>query len=183
MDRSGPADAGADQAARLIATRRSWHGVAELVMAGPQYRRSGSIKLRVLPGGFGTVAEPDLRVDAAELVAGDRRHLLTGVTYAGLAAVVGVTAGAPADVYHDGSGLELADQADVDPAAARYLAACFVSGDAALRLFAPACEPVLWPEHFDVAIDLDEVTYGVSLGDAEIAGPWSRAGRLPGPSA
>src|SRR6266702_4255471 len=105
MDRSGPADAGADQAARLIATRRSWHGVAELVMAGPQYRRSGSIKLRVLPGGFGTVAEPDLRVDAAELVAGDRRHLL------------------------------------------------------------------------------NEVTYGVSLGDAEIAGPWSRAGRLPGPSA
>jgi len=80
MDRSGPADAGADQAARLIATRRSWHGVAELVMAGPQYRRSGSIKLRVVPGGFSTVAEPDLRVDAAELVAGDRRHLLTGVT-------------------------------------------------------------------------------------------------------
>lgn len=173
MDRSEPADAGADQAARLAATRRSWHGVAELVMAGPQYRRSGSIKLRVLPGGFGTVAEPDLRVDGAELVAGDRRHLLAGVTYAGLAAAAGLDAGAPADVYHDGSGLLPADQADADPAAARYLAACFASGDAALRLFAPGGEPVLWPEHFDVAIDLDEVTYGVSLGDAEIAGPYA----------
>lgn len=49
----------------------------------------------------------------------------------------------------------------------------FASGDAALRLFAPGGGPVLWPEHFDVAIDLDEVTYGVSLGDAEIAGPYA----------
>jgi hypothetical protein len=46
------------QAAGLAATRRSLHGVAELVMAGPQFRRSRSIQLRVVPGGFGTVAEP-----------------------------------------------------------------------------------------------------------------------------
>ena len=29
-------------------------------------------------------------------------------------------------------------------------------------------EPILWPEHFDVGITLDEVNYGVSPGDDSI---------------
>ena len=45
---------------RRAATRRSLHGVAELVLAGPQYRTSGSIELRVTPGGFATTVAPDL---------------------------------------------------------------------------------------------------------------------------
>jgi hypothetical protein len=57
----------------LVATRRSLHGVAEPVLAGPQYRRCGSVELRATPGGFGTVAQPDLRVDRTDLVAGGRR--------------------------------------------------------------------------------------------------------------
>lgn len=36
--------------ADLRTARRSLHGVAELVLAGPQYRRSGTIRLRVSPG-------------------------------------------------------------------------------------------------------------------------------------
>jgi hypothetical protein len=32
----------------------------------------------------------------------------------------------------------------------------------ALRSFAPGLEPVLWPEHFDLGIKLDEVNFGVS---------------------
>ena len=44
---------------RRAATRRSLHGVAELVLAGPQYRTSGSIELRVTPGGFATTVAPD----------------------------------------------------------------------------------------------------------------------------
>ena len=31
---------------------------------------------------------------------------------------------------------------------------------------------MLWPEHFDVAIALDEVTYGVSAGDDFIGVPY-----------
>ena len=34
----------------LVATRRSLHGVAELVIAGPQHRATGTIRLRVTPG-------------------------------------------------------------------------------------------------------------------------------------
>jgi hypothetical protein len=49
-------------------------------------------------------------------------------------------------------------------------------GDAALRRFAPDETPVLWPEHFDVGISLDEVNYGVSTGDAGIPEPYAYVG-------
>ena len=39
----------------LVATRRSLHAVAESVLAGPQYRAHGTIRLTVTPGGFGQV--------------------------------------------------------------------------------------------------------------------------------
>ena len=38
----------------LAATRRSLHGVAELVLAGPQYRATGRLRLGMVPGGFAT---------------------------------------------------------------------------------------------------------------------------------
>ena len=43
----------------MTATRRALHGVAEYLLAGPQYRASGTIRLRVSDGGFATVAEPE----------------------------------------------------------------------------------------------------------------------------
>ena len=47
----------------LAVTRRSLHGVAELVLAGPQYRATGKLRLGVVPGGFATILTPRLRVD------------------------------------------------------------------------------------------------------------------------
>jgi hypothetical protein len=35
---------------------------------------------------------------------------------------------------------------------------------------------VLWPEHFDVAVTLDEVNYGVSLGDGYLPEPYAYVG-------
>ena len=52
----------------------------------------------------------------------------------------------------------------------------FAIGDAALRTLAPDQQPVLWPEHFDVAITLDEVNYGVSPGDTGIPEPYAYVG-------
>jgi hypothetical protein len=52
----------------------------------------------------------------------------------------------------------------------------FGIGDAALRAFAPGLEPVLWPEHFDLGISLDEVNYGISPGDAGHAAPYAYVG-------
>ena len=64
----------------------------------------------------------------------------------------------------------------MDPAAAAELADWFARGDAGLRAFAPDEEPVLWPEHFDLGIALDEVNYGISPGDGGHAGPYAYVG-------
>jgi hypothetical protein len=162
--------------ADLAATRAALHGVAELLLAGPQHRTHGTIRLRVVPGGFATVAGPELRVDVGALVAGDRRVALAGTTYGRAGAEVGVEAGAPVGVYREGSGARPDDPVDIDPATAAHLAGCFALGDRALRRFAADQTPVLWPEHFDVGITVDEVNYGVSLGDAAIVEPYAYVG-------
>jgi len=155
--------------------RQALHGVAELVLAGPQFRRSGTIRLRATPGGFGTVADPDLRVEGAFLVVGGRRLILSGTSPRELAAAAGVDAGAPG-IYHDGSGVGPDDGIDVDAADADRLAGCYAHGDSALRAFAPDETPVLWPEHFDLGITLDEVNYGVSPGDGFLGRPYAYVG-------
>ena len=148
-------------------------------MAGPQYRHSGTIRLRVVPGGFATVREPDLRVEGTDLVAAERVPL-DGSTCVDLAATAGVDAGVPEGLYHDHSGVPPEEPLRVDPAAAAHLAACFEAGDAALRAFAAAAgsdaTPVLWPEHFDLGVTLDEVNYGLSPGDGYLGEPYAYVG-------
>ncbi|GAA4245963.1 hypothetical protein [Dactylosporangium darangshiense] len=155
-------------------SRRSLHGLAELVLAGPQHRASGTIRLRVTEDGFATVAAPDLRVTADALYAGDRRIALAGRSFADVAAEAGVDPGVPRDVYHDHSGAEPGDTIVLDGAAT--LLAAFTTGDRALRALDPTATPVLWPEHFDVGISLDEVNYGVSAGDVTIGEPYAYVG-------
>jgi hypothetical protein len=157
----------------LVTTRRSLHAVAEQVLAGPQYRATGSIRLKVVPGGFGQV-EGQLQVQGATLVNGTDRVPLRG-TIADLAAAVGVSAAAP-DNYGEHAEFAPGEQLAVDPAAAELLEGWFASGDAALRELAPDAERVLWPEHFDVGIQLDEVNYGVSPGDASYPRPYAYVG-------
>jgi hypothetical protein len=156
----------------LQSTRRSLHGIAELVLAGPQYETCGSIRLRVTPGGFGTVTLPDLRVEGSELVAGRARRPLGG-TFAGLARSVGIRARTLRDVYADGPRVDENDPVLVDPDALAVVMAAFARGDAALRDFAPSQQPVLWPEHFDLGITLAEVNYGVSPGDTHVDAPYA----------
>src|SRR5215211_1208219 len=117
----------------LERTRRSLHGLAELVLAGPQYRTSGTIRLRVAPGGFATVAPPALGVAGVDLVTAGARHPLDGRSYADLAALAGVAAGAPEGLYTDGSGAAPSGVVEVDPATAEHLASRLALGDAALR--------------------------------------------------
>ncbi|WP_235022941.1 hypothetical protein [Amycolatopsis alkalitolerans] len=144
------------------ATLRSLHGIAELLLAGPQYRTSGRIRLRATPNGFGTTLEPDLRLDGDHLVAGERRISLNGVTFAEAGQAAGVEAGAPAGLYRDGSGARPDKRITLEPGPLQAAISAFAAGDEALRRFAPAEEPVLWPEHFDLAITTGEINYGVS---------------------
>jgi hypothetical protein len=80
--------------------------------------------------------------------------------------------GAPADLYHDGSGVSPDEKLAIDAAAAERIVAAFTTGDAALRRFAPDAAAVLWPEHFDVSATLDDVTYGMSPGDSYLDEPY-----------
>lgn len=159
-----------------VRTRRALHGVAEAVLAGPQYRRDKDIRLRATPGGFGTVTL-DLRVDADTLVAGSLRIPMAGHTYASLAEAAGLEASIlQHEVYDEGPDVRLDDPITIDLAAARTLAHCFVIGDEALRRLAPDTEPVLWPEHFDIGSTLGEINFGVSPGDAYLAEPYAYVG-------
>ncbi|MBD0692331.1 hypothetical protein [Streptomyces sp. CBMA123] len=160
----------------LVRTRRSLHAVAELVLAGPQYRASGTIRLRACPGGFGTVAEPWLRVVGAELVGRGRAIPLVRTSCGALGAALGLDAGAPAGLYGDGPGIDARHPIEVDPEAARRLAHCFALGDAALVGLFPGERPVIWPEHFDLGVSLSAVNYGVSPGDAFLAEPYAYVG-------
>ena len=101
----------------LVATRRQLHGIAECLLAGPEYQATGEIALQVTPGGFGTTAGPELRLDGLELVAGDRRVPAAG-SFGDLADRLGVEFGAPTIGYRDGSGAQRDDIVDLDLAAA-----------------------------------------------------------------
>jgi hypothetical protein len=159
----------------LELTRRALHGIAELVLAGPQYAASHDIRLRVTPGGFGTVTVPDLRVEGVELVSPSARLTLRG-TCAELADAAGVEARALRDVYADGPDVSPDEPIHLDPEAVALILDSFARGDAAMRAFAPDEEPVLWPEHFDIGIAIDEVNYGVSPGDAHVVAPYAYVG-------
>ena len=164
-----------DLKTRLTTTRQSLHGVAELLMAGPQYRRSQTIRLRILPNGFSTIADPDVRVAGGTVEIGGHHFELTG-TFAELGAKMGLDVGAPQGVYGEGSRQAASDVIIVDPDAADTLYDSLQAGDIALRQFAPGKVPVLWPEHFDVGVTLDEVNYGVSLGDGFLDQPYAYVG-------
>jgi hypothetical protein len=160
----------------LVSTRRALHGVAELVLAGPQYAASAEIALRVVPGGFATTAGPQVRVDGDHVVRGDARVAVTGATPRQLAEALGLEARRLDDVYADDAGVGLDDVLTLDSAAARLLSVAWSTGDTALRRLDPSHEPVLWPEHFDVAIRVDGVNYGVSPGDALHTEPYAYVG-------
>jgi hypothetical protein len=171
----------------LAQTRRALHGVAELLLAGPQHAASGTIRLRPLRGGFGTVATPDVRVEGTAVVAGERRVEIGGSTPRQLAQALGIEPHDPSKLYHDSSGVSLDDVLDVDVEAADVIATAYALGDDALKTFGADAggsagstsgdvTPVLWPEHFDLGITVDEVNYGVSPGDGGVPVPYMYVG-------
>ena len=162
----------------LAATRRSLHGVAELVLAGPQYRATGRLRLGVVPGGFATTAlSPRLLVDGS-LVTGAEglTAAIGGRTPRAIGAELGVAIGRPEGLYADGSGVDPDETLALDPGQAGVIIGALALGHDALVAFAAGESPVLWPEHFDVAIRVDDVNFGVSPGDGFSAAPYAYVG-------
>jgi hypothetical protein len=165
----------------LVTTRTALHAVAELVLAGPQFRESGTIRLHVTPDGFATVAAPDIRVAGGELVAAGQRTTITGATARSLGGAAGVDVGAPEGLYADGSGAAPDDPLILNPPSLRRIIDAFTTGAAALRVLIPDPEPVLWPEHFDLGSRVDDVNLGISPGDNFIPEPYAYVGVDPVP--
>lgn len=166
----------------------SLHRVAERIVA-PARKPDNEIALQAMPGGYGTPVfeyegvEHQVRVEGAELVhvVGDdeRRASLTSLSGAG--EIV-------AELLPDGAELDDEPLA-IDPAAALALGEFYAFADAVLaRVSAgagrgddpsPAC---LWPEHFDLAIELGDekaglrANYGASPGDEGHAEPYLYVG-------
>ncbi len=163
-------------------TRQALHAVAELVLAGPQHRASGTIRLQVSPAGFRTVAEPDVRVEGDQVIAGDNSCPISGRSVSEIGAALGIEVGAPEGLYSDGSGVGADEQLQLDAVEAGRITDAFAVGDTALREFAPDEVPVLWPEHFDVGIRVNGANYGVSPGDATVPEPYTYVGVDPVPS-
>ena len=169
----------------LVAARRVLHAVAESLLAGPQHRATGTIRLAVAGDGFRTtrgLAGPvtGLRVGPDGVTAEpDGPVLPLAGSVSGLAHRLGIEAGPARDLYPDHAELGPDDELVADPAAVAAVLAALTAGAAALRRVFPDAEPVLWPEHFDVGVTVDEVNYGLSPGDAghdapyAYVGPWS----------
>ncbi len=161
--------------ATFRATRGALHAVAEHVLAAYRYHAERRIGLVATHDGFGT---PDLgpagsvRVDGTELVVqrrgSDVREPITSLRTA--AAACGIEPQAP-DVYPTVTTLDVDAPLAIDADAADRLVAWLSYGWDLLRALEGATEPVLWPEHFDAAVELgDEAagsrgTFGVSPGD------------------
>jgi hypothetical protein len=142
-------------------TREALHRVAEEVVKPAREKATGEFSLIRTPGGFGTPLfgeDRQVRVEGAELV------------------------------FREG-GEERREALDVDPGGAAALAAAFEVGEAALERLreeagpddAPT-QPTLWPEHFDIAIEMGpegkglRANYGMSPGDERHAQPYFYVG-------
>jgi hypothetical protein len=158
------------------ATRRSLHACAELLLAGPRFRETGRLRLRVGPRGFRTWDEPYVAQEAGELVTDRIRVALDGLTFERVGVLAGLDVSRLDDVYGDGPKVEPSETIRLDPASVGTVESALELGDRALRAFWPEAEPVLWPEHFDVAITAREVNYGVSPGDAYSSVPYAYVG-------
>jgi len=161
-----------------VATRRQLRGVAESLIAGPQHRASGTVRLAVRPGGFTGVALP-VSVHGRDLVWLNGGTPLAGPISA-IADSAGVDVGPPVGVYDIKDPLPSDAVLDLDIGATEWIHRSHYAGGHALKRVLPECHPVLWPEHFDVAATQNEVTYGVSAGDNyhptpyAYVGPWAK---------
>lgn len=163
----------------LRRSRESLHSVAEWLLAGPQKSVSDTVRLQIVPEGFATVAEPNIAVHGVYLVHGGEAVAIHGRTIDSLAREVGIAPRSAVDAHSSTPTDVLTRILEVDDEAVSYLMRCYEWGHQAMVTFCAHETPVLWPEHFDVAITWDEVNFGVSPGDDfhpepyAYVGPWT----------
>jgi hypothetical protein len=176
-----------DQAV-FAATRASWHALAEQVLAPARRGANGKIGLRYTVGGVGTpffADDKQVRISGADVVVvragAEQRVAIT--TVADAADAVGIAPGPPSDLYSPATSVAPTSRLDVDPDAAAVLGdwfglACSVLEALRAEHDARDTRSQLWPEHFDLSVDLGDEsagsrgTFGASPGDAAHPEPY-----------
>ena len=184
-----PLTAVADPVA-FAATRRSWHALAEHVVAPARHRANGKIGLRYTRRGFGTPffgADEQVRVAGEMLVVvGGRQAAVSSITTLGDAArAVGIEAGAPIDLFTPTTPLDVDTPLTIDATSAHLLGEWFGFACSVLEVLRAGAAPdddaarvQLWPEHFDLSVDLGPEsdgargTFGASPGDSAHPEPY-----------
>jgi hypothetical protein len=179
--------------ATLVSTRLALHSLAEHLLVGDLWRRTGKIGLRRTPGGFGQPETLDdgtrhrLRIDGTRLVVldGDVERWEELSSPVAAATFADARLGAPTEAFTPETVLESEAPLPIDPAAASLLADWFELVEVALEEvrrrhsdLAPTLVQ-LWPEHFDLAFSMAEINFGGSPGDEAhdepylYVGPWA----------
>jgi hypothetical protein len=186
MVEAGPQDPAND----VVTARRALQAVAEQLLAGPQWRTSGTIRLTVTLRGFATTRPPVPDIEVLEVrddglfCEPDGLVVPLAGTISELAKLIGVDPGPPAGVYPTATSLPSDQPLELTRAGVHTVLSALATGDQALRALIravaadQATQPVLWPEHFDLGLSLDDVNYGISPGDDghplpyAYVGPW-----------
>lgn len=170
----------------LAPTRTAWHTVAEHVLARARFDANGKIGLRYTRRGVGTPwfrhrdADAQVRIEGSSVVVhrdGDTRSIPM-TTVAAAAELAGVEPGAPDEVYTPATALAPNAPLVLDHRSVEFLGAWFGFAASVLeQVRAEADSPdqpsrvQLWPEHFDLSLDLGDEqagrrgTFGASPGD------------------
>lgn len=185
-------------------TRSALHLVAVHILARRRAALTGRFGLRPSPGGFGTPmfgAEEVLRVDGETLVRERREGTdptanrtvsatidLPGATLRSLAAFADVDLTTPFSVGRDTPELgDLDAPLAIDSRDVAVMASWFELGaealDRAIARLGPAADPAvaqIWPEHFDLGLDVavggTRANLGASPGDHLSAAPYLYVG-------
>ena len=167
-------------------TRAAWHTLGEHVVARARYDANGKIGLRYTRRGVGTPwfrhrdRDAQVRIEGTNIVVheDDETRSASVTTVAAAAELAGVDPGAPHEVYAPATTLEPDTPLALDARSVEFLGAWFGFAASALEQLRaeadPADEPSrvqLWPEHFDLSVDLGDEhagrrgTFGASPGD------------------
>jgi hypothetical protein len=171
-----------------LPTRDALHALACFVIAPYRKTRTGRIGLRPTAGGFGT---PPFDDGTRLVVRGDRLEVFPGRAFAvttlrAAASDLGLALEANPGIGHDLPPFLPDALLDIDPAATAAIGAWYRFGEQILdelaqRPDATATPAQIWPEHFDLAVELtgpglESVNVGFSPGDEYHAMPYVYVG-------
>ena len=174
-------------------TRAAWHTLAEHVLARARYDANGKIGLRYTRRGVGTPwfrhrdQDAQVRIEGTNVVVHEdgETHSAPMTTVTAAAELAGVEPGAPEEVYAPATALTPDTPLVVDARSVEFLGAWFGFAASVLEQLRAEADPAdapsrvqLWPEHFDLSVDLGDEraghrgTFGASPGDASDPDPY-----------